>query len=106
MRRAGSETHRDTVSTDIPARLDRLRWSRFRLLVVVALGVTWILDGLEVAVVCAIGPVLQNRQTLGLSAEQVGSAGSTYVVGAVIGAVLAHEAERSNRTDHYSDLAA
>jgi len=88
LRRAGSRAHRETISTDIPARLDRLPWSRFHLLVVVALGVTWILDGLEVTIVGAIGPVLQNRQTLGLSAEQVGSAGSTYVVGAVIGAVL------------------
>jgi hypothetical protein len=48
------------IITDIPARLDRLPWSRFHLLVVVALGITWILDGLEVTIVGAIGPVLQK----------------------------------------------
>ena len=79
---------RITITTDIPARLDRLPWSRFHLLVVVALGVTWILDGLEVTIVGSIGPVLQNSQTLGLSAQEIGSAGSSYVIGAVIGALL------------------
>ncbi len=79
---------RISITTHIPARLDRLPWSRFHLLVVVALGVTWILDGLEVTIVGSIGPVLQNSQTLGLSAQEIGSAGSAYVVGAVIGALL------------------
>jgi MFS family permease len=79
---------RISITTDIPARLDRLPWSRFHLLVVVALGVTWILDGLEVTIVGSIGPVLQNSQTLGLSAQEIGSAGSAYVIGAVIGALL------------------
>jgi len=77
-----------TITTDIPARLDRLPLSRFHLLIVTALGVTWILDGLEVTIVGAIGPVLQNSQTLGLSTEQIGLAGSTYVIGAVIGALF------------------
>src|ERR1700746_1768305 len=79
---------RIAIETDIPARLDRLPWSRFHLLVVVALGVTWILDGLEVTIVGAVGPVLQSPETLGLSATQVGSTASAYVVGAVIGALL------------------
>jgi MFS family permease len=79
---------REKISTDIPARLDRLVWSRFHLLVVIALGITWILDGLEVTIVGAIGPVLQDKATLGLSAAQIGTAGSTYVIGAVAGALL------------------
>ena len=58
------------------------------MLVVVALGVTWILDGLEVTIVGAIGPVLQDAQTLGLSAGQIGAAGSCYVTGAVFGALV------------------
>lgn len=58
------------------------------MLVVTALGVTWILDGLEVTVVGAIGPVLQDPQTLGLSAAAIGAAGSAYVAGAVIGALV------------------
>jgi MFS family permease len=56
--------------------------------VVTALGVTWILDGLEVTIVGAIGPALQNSATLGLSTVQVGNAASSYVTGAVIGALL------------------
>jgi MFS family permease len=54
----------------------------------VALGVTWILDGLEVTIIGAIAPVLQNTQTLGLSAGEIGAAGSAYVIGAVVGALL------------------
>ncbi len=78
----------DTITTDIPARLDRLPWCRFHLLIVFALGVTWILDGLEVTIVGSIGPVLQNAATLALSAQQVGEAASSYVVGAVCGALV------------------
>src|SRR4029079_3641004 len=74
--------------TDIPARLDRLPWSRFHVLVVVALGITWILDGLEVTIVGAIGPVLQSTLTLGLTAGEIGAAASAYVTGAVIGALI------------------
>ena len=76
------------VETDIPARLDRLPWSRFHLLVVLALGVTWVLDGLEVTIVGSLGPILQDRRTLGLTAEDVGTVASVYVVGAVCGALF------------------
>ena len=76
------------VRTDIPARLDRLPWSRFHLLLVVALGITWILDGLEVTIVGSIGPVLQNANTLRLSSAQLGAIASFYVIGAVVGALL------------------
>src|SRR6476660_4717281 len=57
----------DVVQTDIPFRLDRLPWSRFHLLVVVGLAITWILDGLEVTIVGSIGPALQSAETLHLS---------------------------------------
>jgi len=76
------------VKTDIPARLDRLPWSRFHLLIVVGLGVTWILDGLEVTIVGALGPALQSAETLHLSAENLGAVASFYVVGAVTGALV------------------
>jgi MFS family permease len=79
---------RDTITTDIPARLDRLPWCRFHVLIVFALGITWILDGLEVTIVGSIGPVLQNAATLALSAQQVGAAASSYVIGAVLGALV------------------
>src|SRR5690349_23495401 len=68
--------------------MDRLPWSRFHLLVVVALGITWVLDGLEVTIVGSIGPILQDKQTLGLSAEEIGSIATSYVAGAVVGALI------------------
>jgi MFS family permease len=76
------------VHSDIPARLDRLPWSRWHWRIVVALGVAWILDGLEVTIVGSIGSVLERPDTLGLSAAQVGGAGSLYVGGAVVGALV------------------
>ena len=75
------------IETDIPARMDRLPFSRFHILVIAALGITWILDGLEVTIVGSIGPVLQDKQTLSLSAGEVGIAASSYVLGAVCGAL-------------------
>ena len=84
--------------TDIPARLDRLAWGRFHWLVVVALGVTWALDGLEVTIVGALGSVLEEPGTLGLSATQVGLAGSAYIAGAISGAlVFGHLTDRHGR---------
>lgn len=74
--------------SDIPARLDRLPWTRWHWRVVIALGVAWVLDGLEVTIVGSLGSVLERPDTLGLSAEQVGWSGSLYVGGAVIGALL------------------
>ena len=84
---SAEQAPRASIRTDIPARLDRLPWCRFHVLVVVALGVTWILDGLEVTIVGAIGPILQSPLTLGLSAADIGGAGSAYVTGAVAGAI-------------------
>jgi MFS family permease len=76
-----------TISTDIPARLDRLPWSAWHWRVVIALGVSWLLDGLEVTVVGSLGPALQRPDTLGLSAAQIGWAASAYIAGAVLGAL-------------------
>ena len=77
-----------TITTDIPARLDRLPWSAWHWRVVIALGVTWLLDGLEVTVVGSLGPALQRPETLGLSASQIGWAASAYIAGAVLGAIF------------------
>ena len=76
------------ITTAIPARLDRLPWSRFHLLIVLALGITWVLDGLEVTIVGAIGPVLQDPRTLHLSAQEIGAVASFYLVGAVSGGLF------------------
>jgi MFS family permease len=78
----------DVVETDVPARIDRLPWSRWHWLVVLALGAVWILDGLEVTIVGTVAAQLQSPQTLGLSPSELGLAGSIYVAGAVIGALF------------------
>ena len=78
----------DTIHTTVPARLDRLPWSRFHMLVVVALGITWILDGLEVTIVGSIGPILQEHGTLALTPSNIGTSASLYVIGAVVGALI------------------
>jgi MFS family permease len=76
------------VETDIPARLDRLPWARFHTLVVVALGITWILDGLEVTVAGAISGALKDSPTLRFTNTDVGLAASAYLAGAVLGALF------------------
>ncbi|BAJ80851.1 putative major facilitator superfamily transporter [Acidiphilium multivorum AIU301] len=76
------------VETSIPARLDRLAWGRFHWLVVVALGVTWILDGLEVTLVGSLSGAIAKSPDMQLSSAAVGGLGSSYVSGAVLGALL------------------
>jgi MFS family permease len=84
-----AETARSVVvETDIPSRLDRLPWGRFQTLVVTALGITWILDGLEVTLVGAVAGALKQSPVLHLSNTEVGLASSAYLAGAVLGAVF------------------
>jgi MFS family permease len=73
--------------TDVPARLDRLPWSGFHWRVVTALGITWVLDGLEVTLVGSLAPAIHASPSLGLSETQIGLAASAYLVGAVCGAI-------------------
>jgi MFS family permease len=77
-----------SIRSAVPARLDALPWSRWHWRVVIALGVSWLLDGLEVTVVGSLGPTLQRTDTLGLGADQIGWAASAYIGGAVLGALL------------------
>jgi MFS family permease len=74
--------------TDIPARLDALAWSPFHTRVVVALGITWILDGLEVTLAGAVSGALQASPVLRLTDADVGLAASAYLAGAVLGAIF------------------
>ena len=76
------------IETDVPARLDRLPWARFHSLVVAALGITWILDGLEVTLAGSVAATLKQGDTLALSNTDVGLASSAYVGGAVLGALF------------------
>src|SRR3954468_8473266 len=79
---------RHAFRTDVPARMDRLPWSHWHWRVVIALGITWIIDGLEVTLVGAISPVLQLPESLGLSAADVGLLLTAYLVGAVLGSLV------------------
>ncbi|MCG5072321.1 MFS transporter [Paraburkholderia tagetis] len=75
------------VETNLPARLDRLPWGRFHVLIVVALGITWLLDGLEVTLAGAVASALKTSPMLHFDNTQVGFAGSAYIAGAVCGAL-------------------
>jgi MFS family permease len=75
------------IETLIPARLDRLPWTRFHTMIVVGLGITWVLDGLEVTLFGAISAVLQEPETLHFTPAEIGLLASFYLVGAVIGSL-------------------
>src|SRR6202453_5443657 len=75
------------IETDIPSRLDRLYWSGFHTRVVLALGITWILDGLEVTLAGALSGALKESPTLHFSNFDVGFSNSLYLAGAVLGAL-------------------
>jgi MFS family permease len=76
------------VRTNVPARMDRLPWSRWHWLVIISLGITWILDGLEVTIIGAIGSQLKNPLTLHFTDIQIGYAATAYLLGEVVGALF------------------
>jgi len=76
------------IESYVPARLDRLPWSRWHWLIVVALGATWILDGLEVTLAGSLAGILTHAQTLGLTDAEVGASATFYLAGAVLGAIV------------------
>jgi MFS family permease len=76
------------LQTDLPCRLDRLPWSSWHWLITLGLGITWMLDGLEVTMVGSLGSVLGEKSTLYLTEAQIGVTGSAYLAGAVIGALF------------------
>jgi MFS family permease len=85
--RHASRTVNHVTETDVPARLERLPWHRFHVLVIVALGITWILDGLEVTLAGSVVGALKASPVLRFTDTQAGLAGSAYLLGAVIGAL-------------------
>jgi MFS family permease len=86
---AATQAGENVAETDVPARLDRLPWARFHWLVIFALGITWILDGLEVTLVGSLSPAIAGEHGgLGLRGDQMGWTASAYLAGAVIGALF------------------
>ncbi len=87
MRENSARSADGSFETSVPARLDRLPWDRFHTLVCVALGVTWILDGLEVTLVGSLAPAIAASPSLRLTETEVGLMASAYLLGAVLGAL-------------------
>jgi MFS family permease len=84
---SGAQTKK--ITTDIPARLDRLPWARWHWVVVLGLGTVWILDGLEVTIVGSIaGRLTEKGSGLGITESQIGVAAGVYVAGACFGALF------------------
>jgi MFS family permease len=83
-----SDSRKNVIATDLPSRLDRLPWGRFHTLIVVALGITWLLDGLEVTLAGAVAGALKSSPILHLTDADIGLAGSAYIAGAVLGALI------------------
>ena len=81
-------TDGEWIESDVPQRMDRLPWSGWHWLIVTALGITWILDGLETTLAGALGGVLTHHDTLGLTIGQVDISSSCYLTGAVLGALV------------------
>ena len=77
-----------TIKTLIPARIDRLRWSAFHTKMVVALGIAWILDGLEITLAADVADILEHKNTLAMSPRAVGDIASVYLIGEVFGAII------------------
>jgi MFS family permease len=87
------------VQTSVPARLDRLPWSRWHWIVLIGLGTVWILDGLEVTIVGAVGSTLTKAHSgIAITTAQVGDAAGVYIAGACVGAlVFGHLTDRLGR---------
>src|SRR5215471_1229143 len=86
---ADATTREETIETKVPARLDRLPWSKFHWMVIIGLGTVWILDGLEVTIIGSIGDRLTEAGSgITLDASNIGTAAAFYVGGACVGALF------------------
>ena len=77
-----------SITSLIPARIDRLTWAPFHSRMIAALGTAWILDGLEITIAGSVGSILREETTLGLSNAQVGLLATVYLFGEVFGALF------------------
>src|SRR5256885_14838866 len=92
----------ETIESRVPARLDRMPWSRWHWLIVVSLGATWLLDGLEATLAGSLGGILTRRATLGLTDTQVGASATFYLAGALLGALPSRYPPGRPCPDRYS----
>src|SRR6201992_2532117 len=88
MASASGAAEAPTIRSTIPARIDRLPWSRFHTRMIIALGVAWVLDGLEITIAANVVPDLTDKATLHLTTSQSGSIASWYLIGEIIGALF------------------
>ena len=108
-RETDPRTCSECIESYVPARLDRMPWSRWHWLIVRALGATWILDGLEVTLAGSLAGILTQRETLGLTDAQVGASATFYLAGAVLGALFfgyGTDPRRQNCSSHFVYLIA
>ncbi len=92
-----------SIRSLIPARIDRLTWSKFHTRMIIALGVAWILDGLEITIAANVGPLLGNKDTLHLSSGAIGDIATWYLIGEVLGALLfGHLSDKLGRRNLFS----
>src|ERR1700733_10572300 len=85
---SSTATSSPNIRSLIPARIDRLPWSRFHTRLVVALGVAWVLDGLEITIASNVAPFLTQKNTLHMSTGGVADIATWYLIGEVIGALV------------------
>jgi hypothetical protein len=78
----------EPIRSTIPARLDRLGWSKFHTRMVCGLGAAWILDGLQITIASSVTGVLTSPETLGMTSTEIGLIASVYLVGQIIGALV------------------
>jgi MFS family permease len=95
---SGASGDDNVLRSLVPARMDRLPWSSFHWRMIIALGITWVLDGVEIGLASEIGNVLRERDTLHLTAETVGFSATLYLIGQVVGALyFGRQADRLGR---------
>jgi MFS family permease len=85
---SATEAAPQAIRSTVPARLDRLRWSKFHTRMVIGLGSAWILDGLQITIASSVTGVLVQPDTLDMTSSQVGLIASVYLVGQVVGALV------------------
>jgi len=88
-------TEERPIETHVPARLDRLPFSAWHRKIILALGTSWLLDGRQVTLAGSLAGILEEKKALGLSDPQATAGATTYLAGAVAGAILSSAISRT-----------